>query len=209
MMNEADAQNNLSNGVTPSQPQDASDVGTADPPIMAAIALHNCLPWAGDFVAGIPEEADTASTSAAEAPTPSEGERIQASRHNAGERPALRLKVPIRECPLHTAMRHLAEATVAQHVLYLEGEVRSRPDLVNTISRWERMHTLIRECVCPVTRAVPVSAPALAEIVDITLSGMFTPGQEQLRTQFVHVLEVCAACATTAECPIGDSYSIE
>lgn len=159
--------------------------GTLDPEIIASMALNDCPAWAQDIIADVPDEATSSST---QLDTPARSPR---------ERPPV-----VSECPLHTAMRNLTEAAVAQHIFYLEGEVRARPDLVTAIGRWERMHTLIRECICPATREVSVGAASLTEIVDTALEGMFSPGQQHLRTQFVQALEVCSACASTAECPL-------
>lgn len=169
----------------PGAPQ-AGEEEMLDPRVIASMALNDCPEWAGDIIAALPEGTDTPDA------------RAEHGVSTARER----LPV-VTECPLHTAMRHLTEAAVSQHVLYLEGEVRSRPNLVDTIARWERMHTLIRECICPATREVAVGAAALNDIVDTTLDGMFGPGQTYLRTQFVQALEVCASCTSTAECPLG------
>lgn len=191
-----------------SQAENAPDGPAIDLPTIATLAVHNTPPWAGDIIASIPEEASSTPAAASpDAEVPATAASVSGSASQPGNRAASAPRQPatLSECPLHTAMRHLAEAAVAQHVLYLEGEVRARPGLVNTVARWERMHTLIRECVCPATREIDVGAPALAEIVDSTLEGMFTPGQQHLRTQFVRALEVCAACASAAECPLSAS----
>lgn len=196
----------LDDNLTPSLSQNAPDGPAVDLPTIAALALYNTPPWAGDIIASIPEEGDTASE--VETSATASGVCPPASQPNDSAASAPRQPATLSECPLHTAMRHLAEAAVAQHVLYLEGEVRARPGLVNTVARWERMHTFIRECVCPATREVAIGAPALAEVVNTTLESIFTPGQQHLRAQFVGALEACAACASAAECPLGASPEI-
>lgn len=166
-----------------------------DPQIVATAALHGCPAWAEDNIATLPTGAITTAAS---------------DTLGSVERAAVERSTAVTACPLHIAMRHLAEAAVAQHVLYLEGEVRSRPDLVTTISRWERMHTLIRECICPATREVSLGSAALtAGILDATLEEMFTPGQQSLRTQFIQALAVCAGCQSAAECPLGAAPDAE
>lgn len=162
---------------------------TVDPRIVASIALHGHPSWAGDLIGLDREETDALPVPA----SPSAGVSSRPS-------PA------VAECPLHTAMRHLAEAAVAQHVLYLEGEVQARADLVNAISGWERIHTLIRECICPATREVSIGSAVLtAGIVATTLERMFAPEQKPVRRYFTRSLEACAACQSASECPLGTS----
>lgn len=171
-------------GAPHAQPERALDYG-----ITANAALYGCPAWAGDSITLLPAETDTSSASL-ESGASVYDERVSAET----------------ECPLHTAMRHLTEAAVAQHVLYLEGEVLSRANLVSAITRWERMHTLIRECICPATREVSLDIAVLtAATVDSTLEGMFTPEQETLRWHFIRTLEACAACQSVSECPLGAS----
>lgn len=173
-------------GSTSPEAQQTSDGPAVDLPAIATIALSNCPSWAGDIVANIP-----------------------APEASSGAEPISRQPVILRECPLHTAMRQLAEAAVAQHVLYVEGEVRARPHLVGAIARWERMHTLIRQCVCPATREVAIGAPVAVEIADRTLEGVFTPEQQHLRTQLIRALEACVACTNATECPLDAVPDIE
>lgn len=190
--------------MTAFQELDANDL-----PILEDIALHGCLPWAGDIAAGIAGEAGATLASPITMAGMEESGHVQSARHDADEGSTLQRLDTIGECPLHTAMRHLAEAAVAQHVLYLEGEVRARSGLLTTISRWEHMHTVIRECVCPATREVKVGAPALAEIVNSALDEMFMPGQQPLRNQFARALRVCSGCTSSAECPLGACFDSE
>lgn len=189
-----------------SDAQAHADSNSADVSLLASIALCNCPAWTGDLMAGLPREADIVSDSTRASEQAEEGSRMP-QRLTEGATAQGRQDM-VSECPLHTAMWHLAEAAVAQHVLYIEGEVRSRPDLVNTISRWEHMHRLIRECICPATREISVGASAVAAVVDNTLDGMFPPGQRHLEARFVQALEACAACASTAECPLGATPDI-
>lgn len=178
--------NDNSDAVTQVAAQHTSDEAPPDPRTIASAAAHDCPAWAEDLIVAVPDRAVTSSVS------------MGAGAIQAGERTS-----DVTECPLHTAMQHLTEAAVTQHVLYLEGEVRPRLDLINTISRWERMHTLIRECICPATREVALGPSALAEIVDTIPDTMFAPGQQHRRTLFIQALAVCAACASSAECPLG------
>jgi hypothetical protein len=55
-------------------------------------------------------------------------------------------------CPLHIAMRRLAEAAVAQHIRYSQGEMAPRPELMADLLAWNRLHTLTLRAICPALR---------------------------------------------------------
>ena len=76
--------------------------------------------------------------------------------------PLFRTMPLVRECPLHIAMRHVAEAAVTQHVLYAEGEYAPRADLVESLEHWFRVHQLVRDYICPASRSVAPQRSDLA-----------------------------------------------
>ena len=55
-------------------------------------------------------------------------------------------------CPLRFVMQQLASTTVSQSVFYAEGEYAPRPDLLEDLERWERLHRLIACRICPALR---------------------------------------------------------
>ena len=194
--------NEWSDEATPTGTPRTRHENSLDLHYLQSIALHDCPMWAEDIITRTPEAACIAPHTMPLAAD----EHVRVSHREAPApihaRTTIQRTTIVTECPLHTAMRHLTEAAVAQHVLYMEGEVRPRPDLVEAIARWERLHTMIRECVCPATREIVVRAPALAEIVDTTLGETCTQAERDIRARFIQALDACSACASTAECPL-------
>ena len=63
------------------------------------------------------------------------------------------------ECPLHVVARELAQASVMQHVLFLEGECLPRAALSEAIVAWADLYQFIRGSVCPASRWAPGTPP--------------------------------------------------
>jgi hypothetical protein len=106
------------------------------------------------------------------------------------------------ECPLHIAMREAAGTAVLQHVLYLEGECLPRPELVETLEAWTRLHRLITERICPASRRRPLDPSQLPAMLEETLSGCLPPVPAQLPAQVLQLLQQCVACTPASGCPL-------
>ncbi|HEU5440184.1 MAG TPA: hypothetical protein VFU88_12920 [Ktedonobacterales bacterium] len=102
----------------------------------------------------------------------------------------------VRECPLHIAMRHVAEAAVTQHVLYVEGEYAPRADLNERIEHWFRVHQLVRDYICPATRTV---SPTPRDL-DVALATL----PEESRARLTAMLRVCGRRSAGDGCPLDE-----
>lgn len=111
-----------------------------------------------------------------------------------GEDPSV-LPVTIAECPLHTAMRQVAEAAVTQHVLYAEGVYRPREGLAQEMQVWLRLHELVRTAICPATRTIGALAPG---DVEIALAGL----PEEMRTKVATAIRLCGRRSRGEGCPL-------
>ncbi len=99
------------------------------------------------------------------------------------------------ECPMHTAMRQVAEAAVTQHVLYAEGVYWPREGLLHEMRVWLRLHELVRAFVCPATRGEDVQKPgdldhALAEL------------PVAMRASVAEAISVCGRRSRGEGCPL-------
>jgi hypothetical protein len=106
------------------------------------------------------------------------------------------------ECPLHAAMRHLAEAAVLQHVLYAEGECLPRPELLQEVNGWADLHDLIRAHVCPATREAPLEAAELDLFVRDALAFPTTAMPQATQASLQAMVLRCAACRPSDSCPL-------
>lgn len=102
----------------------------------------------------------------------------------------------VRECPLHIAMRHVAEAAVTQHVLYAEGEYAPRADLNERIEHWLRVHQLVRDYICPATRTV---SPTPRDL-DVALASL--PAES--RARLTAMLRICGGRSAGDGCPLDE-----
>lgn len=105
------------------------------------------------------------------------------------------------ECPLHTAMRHVAVAAVAQHVLYAEeGDYHPREGLLQEMQGWLRVHELVRAGICPATRTSADSESGALEeaALDIALAGI----PVQMRTGVAAAIRVCGRRSRGDGCPL-------
>lgn len=107
------------------------------------------------------------------------------------------------ECPLHVAARELAQASVMQHVLFLEGECLPRAALSEAIVAWADLYQFIRGSVCPASRWAPLDADELETVARSMLArlpaSMDSPRIEQLR----HTLMLCGSRPAAELCPVG------
>lgn len=99
------------------------------------------------------------------------------------------------ECPLHTAMRQIAEAAVTQHVLYTEGVYRPREGLAHEMQVWLRLHELVWEYVCPATRASGAPRP---RDLEIALAGL----PVEMRAKVATAIRVCGSRSRGEGCPL-------
>jgi hypothetical protein len=108
------------------------------------------------------------------------------------------------DCPFHTVMGQLAQAAVRQQVLFLEGEMLPRTDLVDTLDGWQHLYRLVRTRVCPATRCMPLTPDDVATLVETAVPALLPPSvpasvQASLRRQLV----ACANCSSPQQCPLG------
>lgn len=102
----------------------------------------------------------------------------------------------VRECPLHIAMRQVAEAAVTQHVLYAEGEYAPRADLNETIEHWFRVHQLVRDYICPASRTL---APTPRDL-DLALASLPAESRARMTT----MLRECGGRTAADGCPLDE-----
>lgn len=107
------------------------------------------------------------------------------------------------ECPLHVAARELAQSAVMQHVLFLEGESQPRANLSNAISSWADLYLLIRGSICPASRWATLSQAELTALVEGMLARVPQLADPAPIERFRRSLQVCAACPSSASCPLG------
>src|SRR5262249_43669558 len=110
---------------------------------------------------------------------------------------------PLTECPLHIAVRQLAEAAVQQHVLHAAGEVLPRPELVAAMEGWIALVQVIQQRVCPASRP---AAPRL-EVMKVTFDALFAalPASALsplLQAKLRRALILCATQSRAAGCPL-------
>lgn len=107
------------------------------------------------------------------------------------------------ECPLHVVARELAQASVMQHVLFLEGECLPRAALSEAIVAWADLYQFIRGSVCPASRWAPLDADELETVARSMLArlpaSMDSPRIEQLR----RTLMLCGSRPAAELCPVG------
>lgn len=107
------------------------------------------------------------------------------------------------ECPLHVVARELAQASVMQHVLFLEGECLPRAALSEAIVAWADLYQFIRGSVCPASRWAPLNADELETVARSMLArlpaSMDSPRIEQLR----RTLMLCGSRPAAELCPVG------
>jgi hypothetical protein len=87
---------------------------------------------------------------------------------------------PVIGCPLHFAMMQAAQAALAQHVLYEQGEHLARPALIRSLDTWVQAHALIRGCVCPASREEPPDPHQLELALQSTLAAVPTGTRDAL-----------------------------
>lgn len=100
------------------------------------------------------------------------------------------------ECPLHTAMRQVAEAAVMQHVLYAEGVYRPREGLAREMQVWLRLHELVRTAICPATRTG--SAALEPGDLEIALAGL----PAEMHGQVAAAIRDCGRRSRGEGCPL-------
>jgi hypothetical protein len=108
------------------------------------------------------------------------------------------------DCPFHTVMGQFAQAAVRQQVLYLEGEVLPRSDLVDTLDGWHQLYRLVRTRVCPATRCMPLTSDDLATLVETAVPALLplrVPAS--VRATLRRQLVACATCPSPQQCPLG------
>jgi hypothetical protein len=112
------------------------------------------------------------------------------------------------DCPLHTAMRRIAETAVQQHILHAAGECLPHPNLMQRLSAWSTVHALLRTRICPAMRpASPdpdARAAALHQIRALAPLLRVPDGYPQTDA-LLQAVARCAACEQAAECPIEPS----
>jgi hypothetical protein len=101
----------------------------------------------------------------------------------------------VNECPLHTAMRQVAEAAVTQHVLYAEGVYTPREGLAHEMQTWLRVHELIWQSICPATRSGNAPAP---DDLEIALAGL----PAAMRVKVAAAIRVCGRATPGEGCPL-------
>ncbi len=99
-----------------------------------------------------------------------------------------------RLCPLHFAMQQLAYTAVSQFVFYAEGEYTPRPDLLEDLVRWERLHRLIACRICPALRIGGNIASALDAALALLPEAQFHRQRQMLAR--------CASCDQQDACPL-------
>ncbi len=97
-------------------------------------------------------------------------------------------------CPLHFAMEQLAHAAVAQLVYYAHGEYLPRADLLRDLERWQRVHALIAERICPATCSAGASLASLCAALALIPEARFAAQREMLAR--------CAARDRGDACPL-------
>jgi hypothetical protein len=129
---------------------------------------------------------------------------------------------PSRECPLHAAMRELAQLATAQHVFYLEGECLPRPDLQHRLQMWARLHEVLSSRLCTATRDTPLSAeelertleslrsiPSRMRYLDTAVIPDHSPHNsltiEETEEFFERTLAMSRACALATSCPLHEN----
>lgn len=117
----------------------------------------------------------------------------------AGSVESLAIGAAIEECPLQTAVAHLARAALKQHVLYLEGECVPRADLARAIDIWSTLYGRIQASVCPITRHSTPDASGPAGIRGDPPWDV----PEDVRGQLLRALAVCAARDVVEGCPLA------
>lgn len=105
-------------------------------------------------------------------------------------------EVRVVECPLHTAMRQVAEAALTQHVLYTEGVYGPREGLAHEMQAWLRVHELVRTGICPATRTG--SAALEPGDLEIALAGL----PVEKRGQVAAAIRVCGRRSRGEGCPL-------
>jgi hypothetical protein len=122
---------------------------------------------------------------------------------------------PPRECPLHSAMRELAELATAQHIFYLEGECLPRPDLLRRLQTWSLLHQVVSSHLCPATRATLLPVEELESTLKTIRSQMRYPKttdtsdaleetEELFQRRLSATLFACEACAHATYCPLHE-----
>jgi hypothetical protein len=100
-------------------------------------------------------------------------------------------------CPLHVAMGELAQVSVAQHVLYLEGECLPRPELLAELECWSSLHSLIRDRICVASRTTPLTDPEFESAARSRLEAEASQGRHR------RLVRACAVCNQARCCPLG------
>lgn len=104
--------------------------------------------------------------------------------------------VAIAECPLHTAMREVAEAALTQHVLYAEGVYQPREGLGQEMQVWLHLHELVRTSMCPATRA-QTSALEPGDL-EIAVAGL----PMEMRAKVATAIRACGRRSQGEGCPL-------
>lgn len=105
------------------------------------------------------------------------------------------------QCPLHVSMQRLARAAVSQLVYYADGEYLPRPDLLDDLERWQRLHALIAARICPASRRTSPSGHDLDAARALVPEAQFTALREMLGR--------CAAHSQGDACPLDAESELE
>lgn len=114
-----------------------------------------------------------------------------------------RLNEQIIECPLHVAARELAQASVMQHVLFLEGECLPRAALSEAIVAWADLYQFIRGSVCPASRLAPLDADELDTVARRMLARLPASMDSARIEELRHALMLCGSRPVAELCPLG------
>ena len=119
---------------------------------------------------------------------------------------------PPQECPLHSAMRELAQLATAQHVFYMEGECLPRPDLLRRLQAWSLLHHVVSSRLCTATRDTPLHVEEIENTLEPIRSQVRYPDtsdaieetEELFQRRFLAALATCEACARATSCPLHE-----
>jgi hypothetical protein len=115
---------------------------------------------------------------------------------------------PDSACPFHTVTNQLAHTAVMQQVLYLEGEVLPRDNLLDAMDGWGQLYRLVRTHVCPATRQTPLTQENLAALVDIAVPQLLSQVPVEVLAALRQQLVACATCLSAQQCPLGNVGSV-
>jgi hypothetical protein len=122
-------------------------------------------------------------------------------------------RAPVQECPLHSAMREIAQLATEQHIFYLEGECLPRPDLLRRLQTWSLLHQVVSTRLCPANRDTPLHLEELESIIEAIRSRLRCPdtadsadvreaSEELYHRRLSATLFSSEACARATSCPL-------